>query len=84
MNQIEAQLLARLDALDAAVKGMAAANPKPDLRPLFTQIDELAAQLPRTTNPELLHFLQRRSYEKARAKLMGRIPARGACGDRHT
>ena len=83
MNEIENQLLARLEELDAAVKSMATSKVKPNLLPLFARIDELAERLPRTTDPELLHFMQRKSYEKARAKLQGRAPAKGACGGRH-
>jgi len=80
MNQTEEQILQTLRELDEAVKGMATASPKPNLLPLFARLDELAGQLPRTTDPELLHFLQRKSYEKARAKLEGHQAARGSCG----
>jgi hypothetical protein len=38
---VEKSLLNALDELDAAVKAMSPANPKPDLLPLFTRIDEL-------------------------------------------
>lgn len=80
MSPIEAQILRALVELDEAVEGMAAANPKPNLLPLFTRIEELSGQLPRWTDPELLHFLQRKSYAKARAKLEGQPAARGSCG----
>lgn len=80
MSQTEQELLQTLIELDEAVKGMATGQPKPDLRPLFARLDELAGQLPRTTDPELLHFLQRKSYEKARARLEGYAAARGSCG----
>ena len=80
MNQTEQDILQTLIELDAAVKGMATAQPKPNLLPLFTRLDDLAEQLPRSTDPELLHFLQRKSYEKARAKLEGQKAARGSCG----
>lgn len=80
MNEIEAQILGALKELDAAVKTMPTANPKPTLLPLFTRIDELARQLPHGTDPELLHFLQRKSYEKARARLEGLGVARGSRG----
>lgn len=80
MNEIEEQILAALKELDAAVKAMPTANPKPNLVPLFTRIDELAQQLPRGTDPELLHFLQRKSYEKARSRLEGLGVVRGSCG----
>ena len=80
MNQIEEQILRTLSELDEAVKGMATAHPKPNLMPLFARLDELADRLPRSTDPELLHFLQRKSYAKARAKLEGHQAARGSCG----
>ena len=80
MSQTEQEILQTLVELDEAVKRIATANPKPNLMHLFTRLDELAGQLPRTTDPELLHFLQRKSYEKARAKLEGHKAARGACG----
>lgn len=72
MTVLEKQIRERLIALDEAVKSMPSANPKPNLLPLFQQIEELAAQLPRSTAPDLLHYLQRKSYEKARQWLEGR------------
>jgi hypothetical protein len=51
---------------------MPSASPKPDLLPLFARIDELTKQLPRDADPELLHFLHKKSYEKARLFLQGR------------
>jgi hypothetical protein len=80
MASVETELLAALVKLDAAVKQLAGAKTKPDLRPLFTRIDELAYRLPRTADPELLHFLQKKSYEKARQKLQGLAVTRGSCG----
>jgi hypothetical protein len=69
---VEKNLLAALCELDAAVKAMPAANPKPDLRPLFAHIDELAKQLSPDADEMLLHFLHKKSYEKARLYLQGR------------
>lgn len=69
---VEQQILAALTQLDATVKSMATANPKPSLLPLFTRIDELTRQLPRDTDPTLLHYLHKKSYEKARLFLQGR------------
>jgi hypothetical protein len=83
MTAIENDLLQSLVRLDEAVAAMRTANPKPDLRPLFARLDDLARQLPADADPELRHFLQRKSYEKARAWLEGRVPPRGACGDSH-
>jgi len=71
-NPVEQQILAALTQLDATVKTMATANPKPSLLPLFEQIDELTRQLPRDTDPTLLHYLHKNSYEKARLFLQGR------------
>ena len=71
-SALEQQILAALTQLDATVKTMATANPKPSLLLLFTQIDELTAQLPRATDPTLLHYLHKKSYEKARLFLQGR------------
>ncbi len=69
---LEQQLFSALTQLDATVKTMPTANPKPSLLPLFTQIDELTRQLPRGTDPTLLHYLHKKSYEKARLYLQGR------------
>lgn len=80
MNEIETQIFRALTELDTAVKSLPTANPKPNLLPLFSRLDQLALQLPRTSDPELLHFLQRKSYEKALAKLAGAATARGSCG----
>jgi len=69
---LKKNLLNALVELDAVVKSMPSANPKPDLLPLFMRIDELAMQLPRDTDPTLLHYLQKKSYEKARLFLQRR------------
>ena len=59
-------ILAALVELDDAVKSMPVANPKPNLMPLFVRIDELTKQLPPNADPTLLHYLHKKSYEKAR------------------
>jgi len=81
MNSIEQSILQVLIDLDNAVKIMPAAQPKPNLLPIFERLDALARQLPRDANPELLHYLNRKSYEKARLLLQGRDAenARGKC-----
>jgi hypothetical protein len=71
-NSLENNLLDVLVELDNAVKTMSTANPKPNLMPLFTRIDDLTKQLPRNTDPALLHYLHKKSYEKARLYLQGR------------
>ena len=80
MSDLESQLLAALTELEVAARTMPTARPKPPLRPLFARIDQLVAQLPPDTDPELRHFLQRHSYEKARQRLYGTQAQRGACG----
>lgn len=69
---VEQQLLDALADLESAVKAMPVANPKPSLLPRFVRIDELANQLPQDSDPVLLHYLQKKSYEKARLFLQGR------------
>jgi hypothetical protein len=81
MTQAEQDVLQALLELERAVASMPAANPKPDLRPIFARLDELTRQLPRDTDPSLLHYLHKKSYEKARLFLQGREAenARGNC-----
>jgi len=80
---VEIILLNALVELDNAVKSMPAANPKPSLLPIFSRIDELAKQLPRDTAPALLHYLHKKSYEKARLWLEGRDVENQAGNCRH-
>ena len=69
---IEIELLAELKRLAETVKAKPGAGPKPALLPIFERIEHLAKQLPRTTDPALLHYLHKKSYEKARLFLEGR------------
>ncbi len=71
-SAIEKNLLDALLELEAAVKAMPSANPKPDLLRIFSRIDEWVRQLPADTDPALLHYLHKKSYEKARLYLQGR------------
>jgi hypothetical protein len=81
MNETEQALLQSLTELDAAVKSMPTANPKPNLLSIFARLDALAAQLPADSHPELQHYLRKKSYEKARLWLEGRKSeiSRGGC-----
>lgn len=72
MTVVEQSILQALYDLENAVRQMPTANPKPNLLPLFTRLDELTRQLPRDTDPSLLHYLHKKSYEKARLFLEGR------------
>ena len=81
MTESEQKILQALLELEHAVASMPTANPKPNLLPLFSSIDELTLQLPRDADPSLLHYLHKKSYEKARLFLQGREAenARGNC-----
>jgi hypothetical protein len=84
VTALEKNLLQSLLELEAAVKTMATANPKPNLLPIFSRLDALALELPRETDPNLRHYLNKKSYEKARLFLQG-LEAQitpGACGHR--
>lgn len=72
MNETEQRILENLLELERAVASMATASPKPNLLPMFNRIDELTRQLPRGADPTLLHYLHKKSYEKARLFLQGR------------
>jgi hypothetical protein len=82
MTETERQILQTLIELEEKVRSMPSSNPKPNLVLLFSRIDELSRQLPRNTPPTLLHYLQKKSYEKARLFLQGRDAenAEGNCG----
>ncbi len=71
-SPVETELLAALTHLAETVKSMPTANPKPNLLPLFSRLDELTHQLPRNADPTLLHYLHKKSYEKARLFLQDR------------
>ncbi|HHY85671.1 MAG TPA: hypothetical protein GYA07_09085 [Verrucomicrobia bacterium] len=81
ITEAERTVLDRLRELDSAVKSMAASGNRPDLVGLFARIDQAALALPPETAPDLLHFLRKKSYEKARLWLEGRADeiGRGSC-----
>jgi hypothetical protein len=82
MTTTEHAILDCLVELDTAVKSMKTAVPKPDLMKIFGRLDDLTSQLPRGTDPGLLHYLHKKSYEKARLFLEGRDAENttGSCG----
>ena len=83
MTEVEQNILQSLVDLETAVKSMPAASPKPNLLPIFSRLDELARQLPPQTDPTLLHYLHKKSYEKARLFLQGREAENQAGNCRH-
>jgi hypothetical protein len=72
MNETERSILAALNQLDAMARSMKTTHPKPNLLPVFEQLDQLTAQLGRDADPNLLHYLHKKSFEKARLYLEGR------------
>jgi hypothetical protein len=82
MTATEQTIWQTLVDLDQTVRSMPTANPKPNLLPIFSRLDELTRQLPPQTDPQLLHYLHKKSYEKARLFLAGRDAenAAGNCG----
>ena len=83
MTDTEQTILQSLTELENAVRSMSTANPKPSLLPLFSRLDELTRQLPSSTDPSLLHYLHKKSYEKARLWLEGRDAENQAGNCRH-
>jgi len=84
MTAQEKVILESLKELEAAVKAMPKANPKPNLLPLFARLDELTRNLPADTAAQLLHYLHKKSYEKARLWLedqRNQIATGGCRGD---
>ena len=83
MTEMEQNILQSLVDLETAVKSMSTAHPKPNLLPIFSRLDELTRQLPPRTDPTLLHYLHKKSYEKARLFLQGREAENQAGHCRH-
>ena len=72
MNDIRQRLLDKLIELETAAAGRSGLPGKPDLMSLFREIDDLSGELPEAADPALLHYLTRKSYQKARMLLQGR------------
>ncbi len=72
MTEKERAVWSALVELERAAKTAPGAESKPNLLPLFQRLDELANELPPETDRELLHYLRRKSYEKARLWLESR------------
>lgn len=83
MNQVEEELLRVLLHLEESVRSVPTAQPKPNLLPLFERLDQLTAELPNGTDATLLHYLHKRSYQKARLWLQGREAENQAGNCRH-
>lgn len=84
MTDCEQSILQALLELEATVARIATAQPKPSLLPIFQRLDDLTRQLPVSTDPSLLHYLHKKSYEKARLYLQGRDAENQLGQCRHT
>ena len=73
MTDTESEILKNLRQLEteAARRG--------NVLPLLQSLDSLTRALPKDTDPDLLHYLHKRSYEKARIHLEGAQPDPGTC-----
>jgi hypothetical protein len=82
MTQTERRILEALLELESAVSRMQTETPRPNLLPVFTRIEELSRALPSGTDPQLLHYLRKKSYQKARLFLEGH-DSQNAAGNCH-
>ena len=72
------ELLDTLVELETAVANVNA-EPKPDLVGIFSRLDELTAALTADAPRDLLHYLHKKSFQKARLFLQGQDPEQGEC-----
>jgi hypothetical protein len=82
-STVEKELLSTLTQLAETVRSLPTANPKPSLLPIFSRLDALTRELPTNSDPSLLHYLHKKSYEKARLFLQGRDAENQAGNCRH-
>lgn len=82
MTATETALLHALLELENTVKSRPPGNARSDLAALLARVDELARAALPEADPDLRHYLQKKSYEKARLWLEGRGAenTRGQCG----
>ena len=78
MTTIEQQLLDALLELEESIERVKA-EPKPNLMAILNRLDKLTTQMPKDAPSDLLHYLHKKSYQKARLFLQGQDPEQGAC-----
>lgn len=85
MNATQQSILLVLRELEVTVAALRTKNvtPKPDLMPLFAKLDQLTASLPKDTDPTFLHYMHKKSYQKARLFLEGKDAENQAGNCRH-
>lgn len=66
MSSVETEILATLRELQRAAVGPRTGQDRPNLLDIFARLEDLTRQLPKDSDPNLLHYLHRKSYEKAR------------------
>ena len=71
-----AALRERLAIISDERSRLAPAGHMAKLKEVSERIDALQAALPRPIDPQLAHYFQRRSYDKALEFLEGRAPSR--------
>ncbi len=82
VTSTEREVLNTLLELEERVAALAVTKTGPSLLPLFDQLRQLTDQLPAATDPTLLHYLHKQSWQKARLWLEGREAENitGTCG----
>jgi hypothetical protein len=82
VTSLEAEILEQLILLESTATANVVDGPRPGVLPIVQRLTELTRRLPVDTDPSLLHYLHKRSYEKARFFLQGRDAenAEGNCG----
>jgi hypothetical protein len=82
VTRLESEILMELRRLDETVAAMAGTGPKVSLLPIVQELSRLTAALPPGSDSQLLHYLHKRSFEKARLFLEGREGENiaGPCG----
>lgn len=65
MTASEREILATLQELKESVERMKTSPVKPNLLPLFEKVDRLTLSLPPNSDRSLLHYLHKKSYDKA-------------------
>ena len=78
VTETEQAILDKLLELESAVADVNK-EAKPDLLGIFSELDEMTLSLPRDTAPDLMHYMHKKSYQKARLFLQGKDPEQGEC-----
>ncbi len=73
MNSTETEILGALQELERAASNEQGPSPSP-VRQILDRLDRLTHSLPEECPAQLRHFLERKSYEKARLFLLSRRP----------